>query len=144
MTAVDINGSNYGHRGTWERRTLCRELAVGELSKAALGRKYGISASAVTQFSQRHAAEIAAIRGQLDDEFAGLWIADKASRIAAHQADYDAAAGSDKADHHEWIKARTAILHAVAEETGQLPPRATVAVMPVVHILEGVDPDALR
>ena len=144
MKTVDINGSSYGHRGTWERRTLCRELATGDLSKAALGRKYGISTSAITQFSQRHATEIATIKGQLDAEFAGLWIADKASRIAAYQADYDAAADSDRFDHHEWIKARTDILHKVAEETGQLPPRATVAVMPVVHIIENVDLEALK
>lgn len=144
MTEVDINGSAYGHRGTWERRTLCRELATGEQSNAALARKYGISRPAVTQFARRHAGEIAAIKGQLDDEFAGLWIASKAARIAAYQADYDAAADSDKSDHHEWIKARTSILGAVAEELGQLPPRATIAVIPVTHVIEGVNLDALR
>ena len=143
MTDVDVTGSDYGHRGTWERRTLCRELAAGDQSKAALGRKYGISAAAVSQFARRHAAEIAVIKGQLDDEFAGLWIASKAARIAAYQADYDLALDTDKADHHEWIKARTGILGAVAEELGQLPPRATVTVMPVVHVIEGVDLAAL-
>jgi predicted transcriptional regulator len=126
-----------------ERRELTRALAVGEVTRASLARRYGISRAAVTQFAHRHAAEIDAIKAHLDDEFAGLWIASKEQRIVAHQNDYEVAAGHEKADHHEWIKARTQILHAVAEELGQLPPRTTVAVLPVVHIIEGVDTSAL-
>jgi len=75
---------------------------------------------------------------------AGLRIASKEARIAAYQGDYEQAASGPKAGHHEWVKARTGILHAVAEELGQLPPRTTVTVMPVVHIVEGIDLEALR
>ena len=120
-----------------------RELAAGEVSRADLGRRFGVSRSYVSQFARMWAAEIDRVRVSLDDAYAGLWIARKDNRIVAHQADFEAAQGHEKGDHHEWIKARTAILHAVAEELGQLPPRATVTVMPVLHIIEGVDIGAL-
>lgn len=139
----DVDRSVFSPRGSWDRRTLCRELATGEMTRAALGRKYGVTGQAIGAFARRHAAEIADIKAALDDAFAGLWIARKEARIAQHQADYEAAEGNEKGDHHEWIKARTAILHAVAEELGQLPPRATITVTPVTHILVGVDPEAL-
>lgn len=144
MAGTDIARSDYARRGTWDHRTLVRELASGDFTRAELGKKYGISGQAVTQFAQRHAAEIDAVSGQMEAAFTGLWIADKASRIIAHQRDYEAALASDKADHHEWIKARTAILHAVAEELGQLPPRATIAVVPVQHVIIGIDPEVLK
>lgn len=128
----------------WDRRTLCRELATGEVKRAALARKYGISPAAITAFAKRHAREIDEIKASLDDEFAGLWIADKANRIAAYQADVEASAEGAYGSHYEQIRTRTQILRAVAEELGQLPPRATVSVVPVVHIIEGVDLEALK
>lgn len=130
-------------RRAWERRQLCRELAAGDVTQAALARKYGITKQAVSAFAKRHAAEIDTIKAQLDDAFAGLWIAAKENRIAQYQADYEASEAHDKAEHFEWIRVRTQIMHQVAEELGQLPPRATLTIMPVVHVLEGVDPAAL-
>lgn len=128
----------------WDRRILCRELATGDMTRAQLARKYGINRSGITRFAQRYAAEIAAIKAQLDNEFAGLWIADKAARIAAYQADLEASEEhATYGSHYEQIRTRTAILRAVAEELGQLPPRATLTVMPVVHVIEGVDLEQL-
>ena len=127
----------------FERRKLQRAIADGERTRSQIARDYGVSASYVTQFAKRYALEIDRIKAALDDQFAGLWIADKESRMVAYQAEYATAAASDKANHHEWIKSRVAILHAVAEELGQLPPRATVVVQPVIHVIEGVDLDAL-
>lgn len=139
----DVNGS--AKRLTpFERRQLQRDLAANEVTRAELARRNGVTRGYVTQFAKRYALEIDTIKRDLDNAFAGLWIADKENRIVAYQADYVAAATSDKAGHHEWIKARTQILHQVAEELGQLPPRATVAVVPVVHVLEGVDPELLK
>lgn len=127
----------------WDRRALCRELAAGEVKRAVLARKYGISGAYVTKFAKQHAAEIDAIKVNLDNEYAGLWIAQKAERIAAYQADLEASEDGDYGSHFEQIRTRTQILKSVAEELGQLPPRTTVTVMPVVHVLEGVDPAAL-
>jgi hypothetical protein len=123
---------------------LCRELAAGEVSRAALARRYGVVRSSITEFAQRHAAQIDLMKTQMDDQFAGLWIASKAHRIAAYQADYQASEGHPRWDHFEHVRVRTQILAAVAEELGQLPPRMQVSVMPVVHVIEGVDLEALK
>lgn len=140
-TAVNGSGSRIP---PWLRRELCRELAVGDVKRAALARKYGVSAAAITKFAKVHAAEIDDIRASLDDAFAGLWIASKESRLAAHQADYELSAGGDFAAHYEQIRTRTAVLHAAAEELGQLPGRGgTTIVTPVVHIVEGIDVEVL-
>jgi predicted transcriptional regulator len=91
--------------------------------RASLARKYGVGRQAITEFAKRHAWQMKEIEDHLDDEFAGLWIASKANRVSALQADYEIAARSEKSGHHEWVKARVQIAHAVAEELGQLPPR---------------------
>jgi hypothetical protein len=139
----DVERSVYSPRA-WERRTLCRELALGEVTKAALGRKYGVTGQAISAFAKRYAAEIDAIRAQLDDEFAGLWIASKEARLAQYQDDYEASERHEKSEHFEWVRVRTQILHQVAEELGQMPPRAEVTVLPVEHIIIGVDMEALK
>ena len=126
-----------------DRRHLVRELATGELTRSALARKYRVTPAAITQFAKRHATEIQEIKKNLEDDYAGLWIAQKEQRINAYQEDYDAALDSKYGHHHEWIKARTQILRAVAEELGALPPRATIAVVPVQHVIVGIDMDEL-
>lgn len=127
-----------------DRRHLQRALATGEKTRAAIAREFRVSGSYVTQFARRYALEIDQIKAAINDKFAGLWIASQENRIVAYQEEYALAMGSDKHDHHEWIKARTAILHTVAEELGQLPPRATVVVQPVEHIIIGVDMEMLK
>lgn len=144
MADDDLNESDERTGRPWERRQLCRELATGEQTRAALARKYGLSRGAITQFAQRHAREIDDIKAALDDEFAGLWVADKAARLAVYQADIEASADGPYSGHYEQVRTRQAGLRAVAEELGQLPPRATIAVVPVQHVLEGVDLEALK
>lgn len=141
----DVNGSPSGRKLTpFDRRDLQRALADGTETRAALARRFGVSGAYVTQFARQHAREIDDIKRDLDNEFAGLWIASKVNRVIAYQADFARTLTDAKASHHEWVKARAQILHQVAEELGQLPPRATVAVIPVVHVLEGVDTELLR
>jgi hypothetical protein len=144
MTERTVKGLTSRKLTPFDRRKLQRALATGERKRAQLARDFGVSPSYVTQFAKQHEWEIDQIKAELSNEFAGLWIASKENRILAYQSDYALALGNDKRDHHEWIKARTAILHTVAEELGQLPPRQTVTVMPVVHIVEGIDLDQLR
>jgi hypothetical protein len=144
---MTVDGERDGSRDRlvpWQRHKLLRELAAGERTSAHLGREYGMTASGIRDFKKRHRAEVDAIAADAASEFAGLWIAEKASRLAAYQGDYALSAAGEYAGHYEQIKARTAILHAVAEETGQLPPRQQVTVMPVVHVIQGVDIDALK
>lgn len=124
------------------RRQLLRALAAGE-RQADVARQFGISRQAVSQFARQHPDEIETFKAKLEDEYAGLWIAEKANRITAYEDEYSRAAGHKQADHHEWIKTRVTILHTVAEELGQLPPRQQTVVMPVVHVIESVDLDQL-
>jgi transcriptional regulator with XRE-family HTH domain len=117
---------------------------VGEKSKRELARLYGVSSRYLTQFERERHDEIERIKAALDDRFAGLWIADKQARVAAYQADYELSLANEKyAGHHEHIRTRVQIQQAVAEELGDLPPRMQVTVMPVTHIIEGVDISAL-
>jgi CENP-B N-terminal DNA-binding domain len=123
---------------------VCRELALGETSRADLARRFNVHRSTITEFAKRHAARIDQLKGQLDDEFAGIWIADKALRIAAYAADHDASEAHPRWDHFEQIRTRNQIRQAVAEELGQLPARMSVTVVPVTHIIQGVDLSALQ
>lgn len=64
---------------------LIRALATGEKTRAELARERGVVVSALSEFAKRHAAEIQAVRDNVEDEFAGMWIAQKAERVAAYQ-----------------------------------------------------------
>lgn len=114
------------------------------MQRAELARRYGVARTYISKFARTHATEIEQVKAQLDGEFAGLWIASKEARMSAYQDDYGRTLEHEHSGHHEWVKARTGILHNVAEELGQLPPRATVTVMPVQHVIIGVDMDALK
>jgi hypothetical protein len=137
--------TEFAHKlNVFDRRQLCRALAAGEPTRADLARAYGVTRTYVSAFAKQYATEIDQFRAQLGDQLAGLWIADKGSRVLAHQSDYTMLLAHGKRDHHEWVRARTAILQAVAEELGQLPPRTMVTVVPVIHVVESVDLEALK
>lgn len=121
-----------------------RHLAAEDVSRAELARQMGITRGGMTLFAQRHQAQIDQMKAQLEDEFAGMWIASQRNRLAAYQADYELASEDERASHHEWLKARVQILHAVAEETGQLPQKGGVIVVPVQHVLVGVQLEDLK
>lgn len=122
----------------WDQRALLRDLAGGEMTNRAIATKFGVSGQYVSHLKKKHASTIAAIRSNMDDQFIGLWIADKAARIAAHQDDYENLKEHAKPGSAEPVKARTGILGAVAEELGQLPGRQQAVIVPVIHIIEGV------
>jgi hypothetical protein len=144
MTELSNRAKPRGKLSRADQRQLQRELATGDVMRADLARRYGVTRGYVTIFAKQYAREIADIKAQLDDEFAGLWIAQKEQRIAAYQAEYERALRHPRRDHFEWINARRQILHTVAEELGQLPPRQTVTVVPVVHIIENVNLELLK
>jgi hypothetical protein len=121
---------------------LCRELAVGEVKRAALARKYGVSGPAISQFAKRHKWRIDEIRRRMNDEFVTTWIADKTRRIEAMQADFEVSSDGPFAGHYEQIRTRTEILRKVAEELGQIPNKSNITIGGTVrHELVGVDVD---
>lgn len=103
-----------------------------------------MSRAALTQWSRRHRGLIEKARGSLQSEYGGFWAAVKANRLAALQSDYEMATEQPDAGRADLIRTRAQLLRQVAEETGQLPPKTTVAILPVSHILEGVDLDLFR
>lgn len=130
----------------WQRYQLLRELALRPAvrypkpSNAALGRKYGITGQAVGQVLKNNRALIEHIRANMEDPFAGLWIASKTNRVAMYQRAAETLTAGEVFSANDLAT----LQKAVAEELGQLPPRLTVSVTPVIHILEGVDTDELR
>lgn len=118
-----------------EKRQLAHDLADGTERRSDLARKYRVTPSAITHFAQRHAAEIEDLQAVLFAELNKSWIAHREERILAYQAEFMKI--EDK-DHHEWVKAKLQILRQVAEEMGQLPPRMTTLLVPVVHVVEGI------
>lgn len=143
--ADDVNGSAKSRKLTpFDRREIQRALADGTEKRSAIARRFGVTAGYITQFAKQYAREIDDIKRDLDNEFAGLWIASKVNRVIAYQNDFAKTLLDPKASHHEWVKARAQILHQVAEELGQLPPRATLTIIPVTHVVEGVDLEVLK
>ncbi len=89
--------------------------------------KYGCSQPAISLFGERHRAEIEAHREKIDDAYAGLYLAEKAARIGAYQAEIDEIDAMESPD-AAMRKVRQAAVKAIAEELGSLPSRMTVEV----------------
>jgi hypothetical protein len=128
----------------WELRQLLRDLAMFSEGGKALAAMYNVSVGSLEVCKHRHKREIEEIRLDLENKFAGMWIANKEMRIAAYMAEFENLNESDYRNHHEWSKARQACLKAVAEELGQLPGRANIIVIPVQHIVVGVNTEDLK
>lgn len=123
---------------------LKREIALRTDSMTELGKRYGLTQQGISEFKRRHELEIDDIRQNASDVFAGIPLAKKENRIAAYEREVELLNASSAHDHHEWSKARQMAYRSIAEELGQLPPRQTVTVIPVVHVVETVDLQELK
>jgi hypothetical protein len=129
------------------RLELIRDLAAGEENQTQLAGKYGVAQSSISEFAKRHAEEIRTVVGKLHDEYAGLWIANKANRVAEVQGMVEDIEGMiDDAIKNalpvdlDLFRIKMAALRQVSEELGQLPARVTVKHEGSVKmIVEGVD-----
>jgi predicted transcriptional regulator len=134
----------------WVRYRLIRELAQMEKPQTVLAEEYGVTQGAISQFATRHASEVAEVKADIENEFAGLWIADKKQRIAEYAAEIeliDEARGGTVRNMRdvELSKLKAAVMRAVADELGQIPARMSVSVTQrVTYTIEGVDPEQLR
>lgn len=133
-------------RGTlepWQKLSLCRELALSEASQRELGVKYGMTQQGISDFAKRNVEQITEIREHMADQFAGLPLVRKENRLAAYEQALADLKMHPNNNHHEWIKAQFIGLRNIAEELGDLPPRSTVTINPVIHMVQGVDTDEL-
>lgn len=155
-----------GRLGGLRHREVVRLLAAEEISQADIARRYDVTTSAVTQFKQRHAEEIAAVRADMDDEFAGIAIASKVNRVALLQqiaekalepvpkvsANGKVAYVTNEDGESEMVmevdaRAAMAALKQVAEELGQLVQRSQVSGdmnTTTTYRIEGVSPADLK
>lgn len=118
-----------------------RALAEG-IGPSEIARQYECDPSAVSKFARRYAAEIAEIRADFENEFAGLWIAKKQARLAEYQQDvenYEEFA----ADVPEYARLKQAALKAAAEELGALKYNLQTQSEVTHYVIEGIDPKEL-
>ncbi len=147
----------------WVKQQLCTELAKGEATLQELANKYGCAVSSVHEFKTRNIVTIEALRADMQNEMAGLWIAEKRNRVAEYQADVDlvnealdeipasamaARSGRGETSQHDGLFAtKHRALKSVAEELGQLPNRVSISGevgTTVTYSVEGVDMEDLR
>jgi hypothetical protein len=128
---------------------LARGVVMTEVAK-----ELGISYEVLRNFRRRRAAEIEARRAELEAELRqalgeGVWITEKAARLRvlqddAERIDQELAAPLEPADVATLIRTRAALLHAAAEELGQLPPRQLTVTQTIVNYsIEGLDMEKL-
>jgi hypothetical protein len=136
----------------WIRVKLIREIALSGKTERQLAEEYDCAPSSINEFKKRHAERINAVREDASNEFAGIWIADKAKRIETYmaQVEYiegkiaDGTAGEDEA---ALLRLSQAGLKSVAEEMGQLTARVAVnadVAAKVNYEVVGVDTEALK
>ncbi len=164
-----MTGDTRAHRGKLgglRHREVVRLLAAEEISQADIARRYDVTTSAVTQFKQKHADEIAAVRAHMDDEFAGLASASKGNRVrlleeigekALEPVPKISANGKvtyviNEDGESEMVmevdaRAAMAALKQVAEELGQLVARTQMSgdmQTTTTYRFEGVNPEGLK
>lgn len=132
---------------------LLRELAMGAVSKGTLAERLGVSVMAISVFEKRHAAEIALVRADLENKWAGLWIAEKRDRLAELQQMYEdndvllADGAMMPADANALRRVQLSILDQAAKELGDLPKpldQNAAQAIPVYMIYgSDLDPQAL-
>ncbi len=133
----------------WIRFKLIRELAVGEKTREQLADEYNTSVTSISNFKLRHRIAIEEKERDLEAEFAGLWIVDKALRLAELQADVEEIDWTDAEDPKigvDLLKVKHAALFQAAKELGQIPSTAGVRVetQQATFKINGVDLDQLR
>ncbi len=133
----------------YRKMQVCRWLAERKYTQTQIAEMLDCTPGAVANFAKRNADIINEIRENLEDEFAGMWIAQKRNRVAEYQAQADRLRllieQYDEPD-AALIRAHQAALKAVAEEMGQLPSRLTVVQTPkefVYKVDAGEDVDVV-
>lgn len=149
MTAIEPVTNKYklpvsGHRFM----QLVRELAEQGKPQRLIAEAWGVSQPSISAFAQRNAHVIKQVQDDLDNEMAGLWIAEKRARLAEYEADTDAINEHmhKKGLDDKLLGAKHRALKNAAEEMGQLPARMNVNIdnRTVEYTIIGVDPDWVK
>lgn len=124
-----------------DKNKLIHALAKANKSQRAIAAELECSPAYVTEFKQKHIDEIEAHRQVILEQMVELSIRGQEWRLRELQFDVEMLRGwrSPAA-----VTARMQVLKHVAEELGQMPERNRVVVIPVQHVVEGVDMKALE
>lgn len=127
----------------WKRLQLLHELADGQMSQPQLAEKYGITPQYVSRVYNDNKEKVEAIRRDRENEFAGLWIADKKNRVAAYE---EMAERLHDSDDPKLLARYQTALKSVAEELGALPTKTQLQVDPVQvsYKVEGLEAGDLQ
>jgi hypothetical protein len=133
----------------YKRLELMRLLASG-VTCQEIGLRYNVPEDVVLDWYQEHLYLIDQIRADQDNEYAGLWITEKAFRLAEIEYDVEVAShrmkNPDNAqDYARLLKLKQAGIRLATEILGDMPVRAPVPVTQETapYIYHGVDVDAV-
>ena len=144
-----------------ERRRLIMDLAMGEAAHREIARREQISLADLQDFAREHEREIAeaqqVLLGKLAEEAAGLWVSNKANRIAEYQdeieeiRDYLAELRDNgimwSRAHRDMVRAYLDLFRQVADELGAYPQRQSAPArqgQTVHYVIETGDTKALQ
>lgn len=128
------------------------ELAKGEKTQAQLAERFGVSQPSISDFAIKHRDDIERQRADMQDRFAGAWVADKLARVHEYQRTVetinealDDPAVDGAVPEPELMRVKHQAMRSVAEELNQLPARMQVQVSgAITTTIEGVNLDNLR
>jgi acyl-CoA hydrolase len=130
----------------WTRRQLIVELATSGKTQAKLAEEYGVVESSISEFKTRHRQTIEQVRADQENEFAGIAIAEKATRLATYLDVLDTALKPVPK-----VNAKGEIMYGLPDESGEelghLPNRVTLGGEVGVttnYKINGVEPENLR
>lgn len=109
-----------------------RQLAEGKLTHQEIAEELELDRSTISFFAKKHRAEIEEIRADIENEFAGLWVAKKAARIAEYtevieKIDVLLEMDPSANDRSALLGRKQQALKSIAEELGQLTARHEVS-----------------
>jgi len=130
------------------RLALMRELAEGKLNQTALAEKYGVTQGAISQFKTKYAAQITEIQADFENEFAGLWIANKSNRILEYMNQVELINEQLQADPPPrnmgtLLRYAQIAIRSVAEELGALTQKVE-STNKTTYKVEGIDIEKLK
>ncbi len=140
---------------------LIRDIALTNMSQGQLAERYDVVQSSISEFISRNRARIEAVRVDSENEYAGVWIADKLNRIEAYaeqvnrirdllggerdNEEQGKEQGPLRSDEEAGLmRVAQSALKSVAEELGQLTTRAKIDASGEIGVrveMVGVDPD---
>lgn len=129
-----------------QRYALLRDIAEDTMTMDAMAEKYGLAGkSSVGVYKRKYADEIKELRDNAEDEWAGIWVADKRKRIEEYQSIVEEVEEDLRLNGQDAAlqRVRMTALKSIAEELGQLPSRVVIRQVgqKADYSLDGVDFD---